>query len=528
MSRIILTADETLMTEYGGASFLGFILCAPRRILPNFLIKYVICPHPRMRDGEVLAPPYSLRKVEASLVQNGYSREDIKFIHPSKLNESVSEKTRIIGIDVVDPMGRGPVSWTLRHLLGGGKPATQLAFLSLMRRIKPLKEKYGFKVILGGPGAWQVTDKEAETLGIDVRYYGQAELTLPQVVDKLIRGEQVPPVVKAAPPKPEQVYPILGPARCGFVQITEGCGRGCRFCGPTQVPWRSIPLDIIEKEARLSIAAGERNLYLLSEDWLRYGSSSFRELNINALLKMLQTLRSIPGVDKIVSTHVNFSTMKLAGVKQVEELNYYMGVNEDEPWIGPQIGLETGSPRLLEKYMRGKVLPYTPQEWHEVVVEACQILKDVYWYPCITMITGLPEETDDDIMLTLELLDDLKGTPAWFFPLFFIPIGTSALSRQEFFKTYLMNEARWELVTRSWKLSAAFALKYIKHVTSGAKMSLTQIFLNKLFSRLSDETLRFIDKIGSQPAQMLTMLKNVDLTKPGKPLMKALVSIIAR
>jgi hypothetical protein len=91
-----------------------------------------------------------------------------------------------------------------------------------------------------------------------------------------------------------------------------------------------------------------------------------------------------------------------------------------------------------------------------------------------------------------------------------------------------MNEARWELVTRSWKLSAEFALKYIKHVTSGAKASLTQVFLNKLFSRLSDETLRFIDKIAGQPERMLSMLKNVDLTKPGKPLMKALVSIIAR
>ncbi|MHA1409138.1 MAG: B12-binding domain-containing radical SAM protein [Candidatus Odinarchaeia archaeon] len=528
MHKIVLTADKTLMTEYGGASFLGFILCAPRRLLPNFFVDHIICPKPRTLNGEVYAPPYSLRKVEASLVHYGFKREDIGFIPPFNLKKLVSYDTEIVGVNTVDPMGRAPVSWTLRHLLGGGKPATQIAFEKLMWELKQLKERYGFKIIVGGPGSWQLTDKEAEFFGIDVRFYGQAEITFPKIVDDLLKGNPVPKVVRGVPPSLNDVFPILGPARSGFVEITEGCGRGCRFCAPTQKLWKSIPIDVIKHEVKLNVLAGEKNVYLLSEDWIRYGAKGFKELNQHALLKLLRTLRGIPNVDKIVSTHVNFSSVKLAGSKLLEELNYYMGITSKEPWVGPQIGLETGSIKLISKYMRGKVLPFKPEEWRDVVIEACQILSDVYWYPCITLITGLPDENDDDIMKTLELLDELKTAKAWFFPLFFIPIGTSALSNEEFFKAYLMNDARWELVTKSWKLSAAFASKYINKVTSGANSSLLKIFLNKLFSRLSDEVTKLINEIENKPQLMFNKLKDVDLTKPNKLLVKAMVSVIAK
>jgi len=528
LTEIVLTADETLMTEYGGASFLGFVLCAPRRFLPNPLIRYVICPKPKMYNGEVIAPPYALRKVEATLIKNGFNRADIKIVHPSTLEKTVSKETKLVGINAVDPMGRGPVSWTLRHLLGGGKPATQLAFESLIRKVRRLKDKYGFKVILGGPGAWQITDKEAQKFGIDVRFHGECETTLPEVMRKLINGEEVPPEVFGKSPSLDQVVPILGPARCGFVEITRGCGRGCQFCAPTQKLWKSIPIPIIKREVKLSVLNGDKVINLLSEDWLRYGAKGFRELNKDALISLLKAIRDIPGVDKIVSTHVNFSTVKVAGEEFINQLNELMGISEKEPWVGPQIGLETGSPRLLAKYMKGKVLPWKPEEWHELVVEAVQILKDVHWYPCITLITGLPGETESDILMTLELLDELKGARAWFFPLFFIPIGDSALSKEKFFKLYLMNESRWELLMECWKLSAKFALRFIRHVTSGAENSFIKTLLNKLFNKLSEESLKFIDRIGNNPALMLEELSKIDLTKPSKLLLKTFVYLAAK
>ncbi|MHA1835961.1 MAG: B12-binding domain-containing radical SAM protein [Candidatus Odinarchaeia archaeon] len=529
MSKIILTADETLMTEYGGASFLGFVLCAPRRFLPNALVRYVICPKPKMNGNTVIAPPYALRKVEATLVNYGFSRNNIIMAHPSRLKKAVSRDTKVVGINAVDPMGRGPVSWTLRHLLGGGKPVTQVAFEILMKKIKALKNKYGFKVILGGPGAWQVTDKEAKYFGIDVRFHGEAERTLPQIIHKLINGEEIPKKeVFGESPSLNEIYPILGPQRCGFVEITRGCGRNCQFCAPTQKLWKSIPIPIIEKEARLSALNGDEVINLLSEDWLRYGAKGFKELNKNALIKLLKTIKNIPRVKKIVSTHVNFSTVKVAGEEFINELNEIMGINEKEPWVGPQIGLETGSPRLIAKYMKGKVLPWTPKEYHELVIEAVQILKDVHWYPCITLITGLPGETESDILITLELLDEMKDARAWFFPLFFIPIGDSRLSKEKFFQLYLMNESRWELLMECWKRSAIFALKFIRHVTSGAENSFIKIFLNKLFNRLSIESLKFIDKVKNNPSMMLEELSKINLNRPGKFLLKTFVSIVAK
>ena len=57
-------------------------------------------------------------------------------------------------------------------------------------------------------------------------------------------------------------------------------------------------------------------------------------------------------------------------------------------------GIETGSPRLIKKYMRGKPLPYTPEQWPEVVMDAWGILNDNNFMTLSTFMIGLPDETE--------------------------------------------------------------------------------------------------------------------------------------
>ena len=60
------------------------------------------------------------------------------------LEENVGKKTKILGVSAMDPMGLGP-STTTWSTIFSGIPHTRAEFLRLMlRRVKQLKEKYGF------------------------------------------------------------------------------------------------------------------------------------------------------------------------------------------------------------------------------------------------------------------------------------------------------------------------------------------------------------------------------------------------
>jgi radical SAM superfamily enzyme YgiQ (UPF0313 family) len=93
---------------------------------------------------------------------------------------------------------------------------------------------------------------------------------------------------------------------------------------------------------------------------------------------------AVEGVSATSLPHVSFPTIVQAP-DLVHGISELCGYSEKETWVGPQIGLETGSPRLIEKYMIGKPKPFSPKDWPEVVVQASQILNDNYWYPCTTL-----------------------------------------------------------------------------------------------------------------------------------------------
>lgn len=105
-------------------------------------------------------------------------------------------------------------------------------------------------------------------------------------------------------------------------------------------------------------------------------------------------------------------------------------MNEGGTWHFIEMGIETGSPRLLRLLMAGKALPYKPEQYPDVVEEAIGILNDNYWVVVGTMILNLPGETDDDVVKSLELLDRLKKLRVLTFPLPFIPMG--ALRKRDF------------------------------------------------------------------------------------------------
>ena len=162
-SPIVLTADRTLMSSYNGSQFIGFAACFPR-VLPRWLYLRLFCPSQHLGDAEVSAPA-GLRKVESILIDSGIPPEDIEIVHPSKLRRAVDERTKIVGITTSDPIGKGPASSTFSSLIRR-EPYTSYYFRELL--MDEALRSYRPKVIVGGPGAWQLKSRDVmESLGID-------------------------------------------------------------------------------------------------------------------------------------------------------------------------------------------------------------------------------------------------------------------------------------------------------------------------------------------------------------------------
>lgn len=482
MARIVLTADRAIFTNFSGVGALGFGLCVPYRLIPWFLEYFILAPPvPITKNGRAKYAPYALAKVEAALLAHGFSRNDVIITPPEFLDKVISKDTKIVGIHVLDPQGLAPVSWTLRVLMGGGKTCTQYEFERLMKKIRCLRRKYNFEVIIGGPGVWQLRGLE-DKFGIDVLFEGEAERTFPELVSKILRKEKPPKRVVGEQPNADEIPTIVTPSRNGVVEVTRGCPRRCHFCSPTMRKFRSIPLKKILKEAELNLSHGARQINLVTEDILIYGAKGLK-FNQGAVMNLFRELIKLSrkyNVEKIGFSHVSLSSV-IEMRKTVEFITDICNFNENEPCF-PQVGLESGSSRIVAMYFRGKAYPWKPEDWPRIVLEGTRIMNENYWYPCLTYIIGFPGSTPDDYVKTTELLEKLRdeGFKGWTFPLLLIPMGGTLIERKARFQTLaqLPPEAI-ECITFGWKLSIKFSREIYPKLFRGLRNKIAKIVIEK-------------------------------------------------
>ena len=78
--------------------------------------------------------------------------------------------------------------------------------------------------------------------------------------------------------------------------------------------------------------------------------------------------------------------------------------------------------------MRGKALPFKVEHWQDIVVNGLTILNENKWYPVCTFLVGAPDETDDDVKQSLELIYKLRNHKLFFVPSIFTPLEETRLA----------------------------------------------------------------------------------------------------
>lgn len=467
---IILTGAETEMSDYDGNPVAPFFTGAISRSAFFFTLFTSIPPVPCHEDGQVMFAPYGLRKVEAALKNAGF--QDVAIIHPRYLKQHIGPNTKIIAITSMNPLGLTYCDRTFTAMVGFGDESRNAYYFRKLLHNKHL-HKVNAKIVVGGAGAWQVQGpKMQQYFNIDHVIIGEGEVTVPEVFQKLMKNQSVPPVIRATSAKNDDEIPLIQDgAIFGTVEISRGCGRGCKFCTPRQRKRRDFSIDRVVSETRINVQSGQRFIFTATEDALLYGCNNPKFYpNEEAVLELFQAIASVPDVFYIMPAHISLAAVTaapkliprlteifqecLARVPEPLRKRPQRGIItlQQETLFGAETGIESGSPRIIQQLMPGKVLPFRPEEWPEVVMQALGILNDNYWRPLASMMVGVPGESDADILKSIELVDRFKYTVKMFLiPVLFTPLGDSRLWNKRAADLNRCTDLQKEFFVRVWE-----------------------------------------------------------------------------
>ncbi len=463
---VIITTDRSMMSNYHGKEFLGFVTTGPLFVtvgpfkkLGEWLQMFIAAP--RMRVDELGRPyqaPYGMRKIEAALLDAGINAA---IIDPDYVHKYIPG-AKVLMLSHHDYFGLNPPSSTWSVIVGK-EPLNAYLFRKFMLRIRPYVmegKKRGLRVIVGGPAAWQwlYFPELIEYLGVDTIFDGEGERLAVELVKRALEGEPLPKYVYVGlsdVPSLDEIPVIKYPSVNGLIEIGRGCPRRCAFCPVTLRPLRWYPYDKIEEELKVNVRYGVVHGLIHAEDVPLYGSEGV-----------------IPKPEKVIKLHelvkryyvtVSWSHTTLAAVlvgeKKFKMISKIAEIIEDEHqnWWGAQVGLETGSRRLARQIMPAKAAPFRIEDWWEVVEEALAIMHEVRLIPALTLIVGLPGETPDDVVETIELLDRIKHYRSLIVPMFYVPMNYIKAEKDGWLVKYNLLPEHIELLKRTFEHSVRWA-----------------------------------------------------------------------
>jgi hypothetical protein len=471
---IVLTAPLTEAIDHA-----GYFIQMAMASLPIWLEGILNRKYPKWReverneDGSAKYMPAGVRLVEKSLLR-AYDAGDIVACFPQDLEKFIGPRTRVVAVSTHNPLGVTFAAGVYTSIFGSSKmPINSHYSRQLFEQIKSNPNRDNFKVIVGGSGGWQIIQTDMyDELGIDCVVEGRSESdeTL-ELFEQAISGEELPREVNVKHPVDRDA--IMFPdtrTTFGVVEMTTGCGRRCKFCVPDLNPQIDLPKDKIMGAVRANVEAGNRQISLATEDMFIWGQvhtdTPFYFPNRDALLDLYADVVNTPGVEQHVLSHATIAPAVVDPIliKELSRLLLpkspihfpYLSSHPEKKALAPLIGLETGSVRMAKRIMPGKGVPFSIEDWPSVVLEGLRVLNENNWFPAMTLIVGNPDETDDDIRYTLDLVYEMerRGLFAFLIPSIFTPLHDTRMEMEKgVTQTRQLSRLQWQLMMKCWKMN---------------------------------------------------------------------------
>jgi radical SAM superfamily enzyme YgiQ (UPF0313 family) len=463
--RIVLAASTSESTEYQRSTWRQMLLATLPQQYARLMGTDWSCAVETNEDGTARYVPNGLRVVESLLIRR-FGGQEIAVCYPDQLDRFIGDDTRVVGIHAHNPLGITFATDVYAGFYGKDcEPINAYEFRRLMEHPALRRHRQHLKVIVGGPGAWQIEHAGLQDAwGIDTLVHGEAEEQIEPLFEAALRGESLPRRIECASPPLDAIPTTCNRSTFGVVEITRGCGRGCQFCSVALRHGKSLPLSHILENVRVQVAQGADTIMLTTEDLFLYEQGKRFATNLPALKRLLREVAAVPGVKHIMLTHGTMAPV-VVQPELVEELHlavdlstnqHSASTHPDNRYAMMFVGLETGSPRLFRQFMKGKAYPFRPEQWPDVVLKGMQVMNRANWFPMCTFILGLPGETPEDTKESLDLLFALKDSRWCVIPTLFVPLEDTRLENREGARIARLTDLQWEFFFTCWRYNIDF------------------------------------------------------------------------
>ncbi len=474
---------------------------APTSFLPSSIYSFLRGPPPPADDGRAAVAPYSIRKLEAAILKD-HPREEVVVAHEDHIQDVVDDDTEIIGVSTMDPLGLGPLTMSYAVFFETKAPAyVKRDFEALLARINRIRAGKKAKLVVGGPGVWELTvhPQELKKNHIDYAFQGEADDIVSDLFRYILEGstenteffrgymtfnESFRKEWDADErfitryqfsrqfPSLEDIPDITGPTVKGMVEVMRGCGIGCDFCEVTLRPLRYYPPEKVRREIEVNIKSGMPNAWLHSDEIFAYDHGRNFVPNEESLTDLLKTVMTTPGMGHTNPTHGRIS-IPAAYPDLMRSLSRIIRAGPDN-WIGLQVGIETGSDRLAAEHMPNKTLPLRvgpDGSWADIVWRGTYVMNKYYWRPAFTVQVGQSGETPEDNWETVALINRMSnstldnGLPFEFTvtPMQNVPLG---LLKSRDFTSIKLDPSQLAVYYASYKHLAKVALRNASRASS--------------------------------------------------------------
>ncbi len=185
----------------------------------------------------------------------------------------------------------------------------------------------------------------------------------------------------------------LGSSVCALISIQRGCNKRCSFCvvPNTRGPEVSRNPDEIEREVRLKVRLGAKEVLLLGQTVNSYGKDLSPRYSFEKLIRRLSQIEGVLRI-RFISPHP----------QEVKE--EFISLYGEVPTLCPHIHLplQSGSDRILRLMNRN----YRTKRYLEIVDSLRKACPQI----AITsdIIVGFPTESAEDFEQTLQIIKEVK------------------------------------------------------------------------------------------------------------------------
>ena len=296
--------------------------------------------------------------------------------------------------------------------------------------VNQIRKEFGDAIILisGGPHA---TANPAELLqaGFNFVFLGESEASLVSFIDKMSREVSCADLESVAllddkgqicVNKRNSIVDLdksppfsLKHRRFGPIEITRGCPFRCFFCQTSFIFGTALRHRSIEKiceYVKILIQANFKDIRFISPNALSYGSIDKKTINLPKLTELLENVKKIAKPrgriyfgtfpSEIRPEHINEDTIKL--IKEYADNDNLI------------IGAQSGSQKILDSCHRGNKV--------EDIYHAVELTINAGLKANVDFIFGFPDETEQDIALSITLINNLLNMGAKIHAHTFIPL----------------------------------------------------------------------------------------------------------